>query len=80
LLEQVVLPKNGEHSVKLHMQMELDKGLAEMAISLGFAVLTNNINLTVKGEAKGAMGLFRHSFEVDHTEKIKWEDLKNMTN
>ena len=80
LLEPVVLPKNGQHPVKLHMSMKLDKGLAEMAIALGFAVLTNNINMIVKGEAKGAMGLFRHSFEVDHTEKIEWDDLKNMTN
>jgi LEA14-like dessication related protein len=80
LLEPAVLPKKGEYPVKLHMVMELDKGVAEMAISLGFAVLTNNINLMVKGDATGSMGLFRKTFEVDHSEKIEWDDLKEMMN
>lgn len=80
LLEPVELPKSGEYPIKLHMVMELDKSVAEMAISLGIAALMNNINLKVRGEASGSMGWLSKSFEVDHTEKIDWKDLQEMTN
>jgi LEA14-like dessication related protein len=80
LLESVVLPKNGDHAVKLHMAMELDKTVAEMAVAVGIAALMNNINLKVRGEASGSMGLFGKSFEVDHSEKIDWNELQDMMN
>lgn len=80
LLKPVELPKSGEHKVKLHMVMELDKSIAEMAVSLGIAALMNNINLKVRGEASGSMGLFKKTFEVDHTEKIDWNQLQEMAN
>ncbi|MGB0390998.1 MAG: LEA type 2 family protein [Salibacteraceae bacterium] len=80
LLEPVVLPKSGDYPVKLHMAMELDKSVAEMAVAVGIAALMNNINLKVRGEASGSMGLFRKSFEVDHSEKIDWNQFQEMAN
>jgi len=78
LKDPVILPKNGIHSVKLHMVMEMDKSVAEVAVSLGLAVLMNNINLKVEGEAKGSMGMFSRKFKINHTEHIDWEDLKGL--
>lgn len=78
LKEPVILPKNGVHPLKLHMVMEMDKSVAEVALSLGLAVLTNNINLKVNGTAKGSMGIFSRKFEINHSERIDWEDLKDL--
>ena len=78
LKEAVELPSNGVHPIRLQMVMELDKEVAEMAVALGIAVLMDNLNLKVKGEATGAIGWFRKNIEIDHSEKIKWKDLQKM--
>lgn len=78
LTKEVELPGNGQHQIQLLMDFELEKSIAEVATSLGFAVLTNNINLHVKGEAKGAIGFFSKTFQINHTEKIDWSDLQKM--
>jgi LEA14-like dessication related protein len=78
LIEPQELPKNGEHSISLKMKLELEKSMAEIATSLGLAILTNNIHLSVVGKAKGSMGLFKKKFDINHTQKISWKDLQNM--
>ncbi len=78
LTNEIELPKNGQHQIQLLMDFELEKSIAEVAASLGLAVLTNNINLHIDGEAKGSMGFFSKTFEINHTEKIDWSDLQKM--
>lgn len=79
LVEPQVLPKNGEHPIELKMKLELEKSMTEIAASLSLAILTNNLRLNVSGKAKGSMGLFSRTFDVNHTEKINWKDLQNMS-
>ena len=78
LVEPQTLPKNGEHAIALKMKLELDKSMTEIAASLSLAILTNNLRLNVSGKAKGSMGLFTRTFDINHTEKINWKDLQNM--
>lgn len=80
LIDPVELPKKGEYPVKLHMSMEMDKTIAEMAVAVGIAALMNNINLKVRGEASGSMGWFKSKFEVDHSEKVDWNQFQDMLN
>lgn len=78
LMEPYELPKNGEHQINLKMKLELEKSMAEIATSLGFAILTNNLRLHVSGKAKGSMGFFKRSFDIDHMQNIHWKDLQNI--
>lgn len=78
LQEPTSLPANGSHTVELKMKLEMEKSIAEMAISLGFAVLTNNLEIQLKGDAKGKMGWLSKSFVIDHSQKVTWEDIQQM--
>lgn len=76
LMEPITLPKDGIYPVKMHMQMQMDKSITEVAVSLGIAVLMNNVNMKVKGEAKGSMGWLSKTIEIEHQEHIDWNDLQ----
>ena len=78
LQEPTVLPGNGSHEVELKMKLEMEKSMAEMAISLGFSVLTNNLEIQLKGDAQGKMGWFKKSFVIDHSQKVSWDDIQRM--
>lgn len=78
LQETTSLPANGSHSMELKMKLEMEKSIAEMAVSLGFAILTNNLEIQLKGDAKGKMGWFSRSFVIDHSQKVTWEDIQQM--
>ncbi len=78
LMEPHELPKDGEHQISLKMRLELEKSMTEIATSLGFAILTNNLQLHVSGKAKGSMGFFKHSFDIEHSQDIHWKDLQNI--
>jgi len=79
LIEPYELPKDGEHQISLKMKLELEKSMTEIATSLGLAILTNNLQLHVSGTAKGSMGLFKRTFDIDHSQNIHWKDLQNIT-
>jgi LEA14-like dessication related protein len=78
LLEPVTLPANGTHQIALKMNLEMEKSIAEMAVGLGFAVLTNSLEIQFKGVAKGKMGWFSKTFEIDQAQKVDWKDLQKM--
>ena len=78
LLSPLVLPKKGEHPVDLHMKLQLDKNLGSLAVSLGFAILTNNLSLNMKGEATASMSWVTKTFQVNLSEKVDWNDLKKI--
>ena len=52
--------------------------MTEIATSLGLAILTNNLQLHVAGKAKGSMGFFKRTFDIDHSQNIHWKDLQNI--
>ena len=76
LTEPLTLPKDGTYPVKMHMKMQMDKSITEVAVSLGIAALMNNVNLKVTGEANGSMGWFKKTIEITHEEHIDWEDIQ----
>ena len=78
LIDPSELPANGSHQVNLKVNLTIEKSITELATSLGMAILTNNITVRVKGDAKGKMGLLTRTVEIDQTEKIDWTDLKKM--
>lgn len=78
LSEPTELPGNGEHKVQMKMNLELEKSIAELTVTLGFAILTNSLELQVDGSAKGSLGLFGKTFPIQHSEKVSWEDLKKL--
>lgn len=78
LLEPTVLMGDGEHQVELKMKIDLEKSMTELAATFGMAILTNNLQVHLLGKAKGSMGLFKSNFDIDHTEKMDWNDLQKM--
>ncbi len=79
LLEPTELPANGEYKIGMKMNLVLEKSIGDLALSLGLAILTNDIHLQVRGDAKGSLGLFSKTFPVDHSEKVDWQDLKGLS-
>lgn len=78
LQEPTSLPSNGTHSVELKMNLEMERSVTEMAVKLGFAILTNSLEIQLKGDANGKMGWIRKSFVINHAEKITWADIQEM--
>lgn len=79
LLEPTELPGNGEYKVNMKMNIALEKSIGDLALSLAFAILTNDIQMQVKGNAKGSLGILGRTFPVNHTEKVNWDDLQRLS-
>jgi len=78
LMEPTELPKHGAHKVNLKMNLELEKSIGELALSLGLAILTNSLEMQVKGTAKGSIGIWSKTFPINHSEKVNWDDLQQL--
>lgn len=72
------LPAKGTYQVPLKMNLQLDKSNTELAVTLGLAVLMNNLELEIVGEANGSMGFIHKSLPIEYTQKIDWDDLKKL--
>lgn len=80
LVEPVDLPKYGRYPIRLHLAIEFEKTIPEIAISLGLAVLTNNLTMRISGKMTGSIAFLEKTFPVTYAQKISWEEINSLMN